>query len=127
MENAVLHFEQKLQYETDSWDLFEDLKKGEKIIVIDARSKESYDNEHIKGAINLHHRVISAETASHFDKNTQIVAYCTGVGCNASTKGALKLAQLGFKVKELIGGLEWWKRDGYPTEGLKVKEKAVVI
>ena len=32
-------------------------------------------------------------------------------------KGALNLAALGFKVKELIGGIEWWKKDGYDTEG----------
>jgi rhodanese-related sulfurtransferase len=42
--------------------------------------------------------------------------YCDGIGCNASTKGAAKLTSLGFKVKELIGGLDWWKRDGYPVE-----------
>ncbi len=127
MEDAVLHFEQKLKYETDPWDVFESLKKGEKIVVIDTRSKESFDNEHIKGAINIHHRILTAETTKHLDKSFQIVTYCTGVGCNASTKGALKLAQLGFKVKELIGGLEWWKRDAYPTEGLKVKEKVAVV
>ena len=30
---------------------------------------------------------------------------------------ALKLAELGFTTKELLGGLDWWKRDGYATEG----------
>jgi len=44
------------------------------------------------------------------------VTYCDGIGCNASTKGALNMARLGFKVRELIGGLDWWKRDGHPTE-----------
>lgn len=42
--------------------------------------------------------------------------YCDGIGCNASTKGVLKLSELGYKVKELIGGIDWWKRDGYPIE-----------
>ena len=46
------------------------------------------------------------------------VTYCDGIGCNASTKGALSMARLGFKVKELIGGIEWWKFDGYATEGI---------
>ena len=23
----------------------------------------------------------------------------------------------GFEVRELMGGLDWWKRDGYATEG----------
>ena len=27
------------------------------------------------------------------------------------------MTKLGFKVKELIGGIEWWKFDGYATEG----------
>ncbi len=38
-------------------------------------------------------------------------------GCNASTRTALKLLTLGFQVRELMGGLDWWKRDGYATEG----------
>ena len=36
------------------------------------------------------------------------------IGCNASTKGALKLAELGLR-EELIGGIDWWKRR-LPTE-----------
>jgi hypothetical protein len=31
----------------------------------------------------------------------------------------LKLAKLGFTVKELLGGLDWWKRDGHETAGSK--------
>ncbi len=27
------------------------------------------------------------------------------------------MAKLGFRVKELMGGLDWWKRDGYETKG----------
>ena len=45
------------------------------------------------------------------------VCYCDGIACNASTKTALKLLMLGFEVRELIGGLDWWKRDGYATTG----------
>ncbi len=41
------------------------------------------------------------------------------LACNASTKGAVILSKLGFTVKELLGGLDWWKRDGYATEGNK--------
>jgi rhodanese-related sulfurtransferase len=58
---------------------------------------------------------MNTESTAHFDKSALYVAYCDGIGCNASTKGALALAKLGFNVKELIGGIEWWKRDGYPT------------
>ena len=27
------------------------------------------------------------------------------------------MTKLGFQVKELMGGLDWWKRDGHKTEG----------
>jgi len=43
--------------------------------------------------------------------------YCDGIGSNASTKGALNMTKLGFWVKKLLGGLDWWKRDGYQTKG----------
>ena len=43
------------------------------------------------------------------------------------TKGALNMAKLGFSVKELMGGIEWWRRDGYETEGKQgVNGKEVV-
>jgi hypothetical protein len=28
------------------------------------------------------------------------------------------MTMFGFRVRELIGGIEWWKRDGYKTESL---------
>ena len=56
-------------------------------------------------------------TTEHLDKNKIYIYYCDGIGCNASTKAVIKLLMLGFKVKDLIGGLDWCKRDGYTTEG----------
>jgi hypothetical protein len=29
--------------------------------------------------------------------------------------GAYQLARLGFRAKELLGGLDWWRRDGHPV------------
>ena len=71
--------------------------------------------EHIPGAINLPHRAMRAESVAAIDRTALVVTYCDGIGCNASTKGALAMTRLGFRVKELIGGLDWWKRDGHPT------------
>lgn len=112
-------YEAKLKYEMDSWDLFESLNQGKKLKVIDARSSDSYANEHIPNSINIPHRTMTVETTSHLNNNTLYVVYCDGIGCNASTKGALNMTNLGFNVKELMGGLDWWKRDGYQTDGLK--------
>lgn len=116
MNEQLSHYERKLAFETDSWDVKVALESGENIVVIDARSPEAYQKEHIPGAINIPHRKMDAETTKHLDKAILVVTYCDGIGCNASTKGALNMVKLGFRVKELMGGLDWWKRDGHQTE-----------
>ena len=110
-------YQQKLAYEMDSADLYEAAGKGEPIVVVDGRSAAAYAAEHIPGAISLPHREINSDTTGSLDKSKLYVCYCDGIGCNASTKTALKLLTLGFQVRELIGGLDWWKRDGYATQG----------
>ena len=93
-----------------------DLKAGlSDIVVIDARSRDARAAGHIQGAVSFPHREMSAETTAQLDRSKVYVVYCDGIGCNASTKGAYKLAQLGFRAKELLGGLDWWRRDGHPV------------
>ena len=108
----------KLAYEMDSADLYEALRKSEPIVVVDGRTATAYAREHIPGAINLPHRQISLESTESFDRSKLYVCYCDGIGCNASTKTALNLLELGFRVRELIGGLDWWRRDGFATHGI---------
>lgn len=117
MNDQLKHYANKLEYEIDSWDLRAAGQAGENIAVIDARSPEAFRREHIPGAINIPHRTMSSETTRHIDRNALVVTYCDGIGCNASTKGAMNMLKLGFRVKELMGGLDWWKRDGYETHG----------
>jgi len=106
----------KLRFHTDSWDLSVDLKSGHPdIVVIDARSRQAYADGHIPGAVSLPHCEMTAEAAEQLDRRKIYVVYCDGIGCNASTKGAYKLSLLGFRAKELVGGLDWWRRDGHPV------------
>lgn len=109
------HYANKLAYEIDSWDLSVAIAAGENVVVLDARLPEAFAREHIPGAINLPHRTMRAESVAAIDRSSLVVTYCDGIGCNASTKGALAMTRLGFRVKELIGGLDWWKRDDHPT------------
>ena len=110
-------YRHKLAYEMDSADLYEALERGEAIVVVDGRSADAYAHEHVPGAISLPHREIGPESTESLDRSKRYVCYCDGIGCNASTKTAMKLLELGFEVRELIGGLDWWKRDGYATHG----------
>ena len=113
----MAHYQNKLAFEMDSWDLHVAISNSEALVVVDGRSEAAFAPEHIPGAINLPHRGICTPSTETLDKAKTYICYCDGIGCNASTKTALKLLTLGFKVRELIGGLDWWKRDGYQTAG----------
>ena len=114
-----------MSYELDSSDLYQMLIKNENVIVIDTRIKEHYDISHIPNSINIPQRTMNKEITKNLGKSYLYVTYCDGIGCNGSTKGALNMSKLGFKVKELLGGIDWWMRDGYETHGknTQIKDK----
>src|SRR5262249_35473067 len=115
--HQVQFYQSKLEFEIDAWDLFALLSAGEPVVVVDARSAAAYHEEHIPGALNVPHRPMTKEAAAGFGPAALYVTYCDGIGCNGSTKGALNLARLGLRVMELVGGLDWWRRDGYAMAG----------
>lgn len=130
MNEQLKHYQDKLAFEIDSADVADFFSRqpgAEKLVVIDARSNDAFQHEHIPGAISFPHRTMNADSVNILDKDATYVTYCDGIGCNASTKGALKLSTYGFKVKELMGGLDWWKRDGYSTEGLAGVERNMSV
>ncbi|MGY3904834.1 rhodanese-like domain-containing protein [Aeromonas lusitana] len=115
---ASAFFEAQLKYRTDPADLAADLLSGEagedgKIVVIDTRSPAHYAEGHIPGAVSFPHRTMNPASTAALPRDKVYVCYCDGIGCNGSTQGAYKLAALGFQVKELIGGLHWWRQDGF--------------
>ncbi|GGJ40611.1 rhodanese-like domain-containing protein [Deinococcus roseus] len=126
-EIAWQHFAAKLTVETDPADVHYDLQHGlDSFILIDARSSKHFEECHIPGAISFPHSKINAESTAHFPKDKPIVTYCWSVACNGSTRAALKLAALGFQVKEMIGGIEYWRREGFAVEGTLGDEAPLV-
>lgn len=115
---AQTFFASKLSYETDPADVYMDMQHAVAgFVVLDVRSPEAYAKSHVPGAINLPQAMINAETTAQFTKETLLVVYCWGPGCNGATKAALKLSALGFPVKEMIGGIEYWEdKERYPIE-----------
>lgn len=106
----------KLAFHADAWDVAEDLRNRiDTIVVIDTRSPALYEKAHVPGAINFPHRTMDEQSTAHLDRSKVYVTYCDGIGCNGSTKGAYKMAKLGFTVKEMLGGLDFWIRDGQPV------------
>lgn len=106
----------RLSCETDPYDVHHDLSDGVAgFLVIDARQASAYREECLPGALGIPHTEMTAESLGGLDPEPLYVTYGWGPACNAGTKAAVKLAAAGFRVKEMIGGLEYWKRQGYPT------------
>lgn len=110
------YYAAKLAYETDASDVHAALKAGEQLIVIDVRSDEAWAQGRVSGAVHMHYSEIAARAPQEIAAETEIVVYCWSPGCNAGAKGALEFAKLGYRVREMIGGFEYWVREGYPVE-----------
>lgn len=114
--DAVAHFRAKLAFETDAADVRADQKAGIDFVLVDTRSKASWDQGHVVGAVHIPAREIEATVPERYPAGTRFVVYCWSPGCNSGDKGALALALLGYEVKIMIGGFEYWAREGYAVE-----------
>ncbi len=115
-EEAVEFYQAKLRYETDPADVYTDIKNDvADFVLLDVRSESDYKDKHAEGAIHLPTSRITEKRMSEFPEDTLFIVYCWGPGCNGSTKAALKLTQLGYAVKEMIGGIEYWEQEGNPV------------
>lgn len=114
---AIAHFAGRLSFETDPSDVAADIGAGTTgWVLVDSRNQASWDQGHVPGAIHLPTTEIEARAASVVPAGTAVVTYCWGPACNGGTKAALAFAKLGYPVKEMIGGFEYWTREGLPIE-----------
>ncbi len=116
--SATDFFAAKLRFETDPADLAADRAAGASPLVIDVRSTEAWSQGHIPGALHIPGPELAMRAGElGADRGRALVVYCWGPGCNGSTRAALTLATLGFAaVRELIGGFEYWAREGFLVE-----------
>lgn len=111
---AIEHFAAKLRFETDPSDIAAGFAAGDDVVLVDVRGHASWHQGRIEGAIHLPHAEIPERAADLVPAGTTVVVYCWGPGCNGATRGALRFARLGYPVKEMIGGFEYWTREGLP-------------
>ena len=109
-------FAAKLTYETDPSDVHAARKAGEDLVIVDVRSGEAWAQGRVAGAIHMHHSEIAARAPREIPQDASVVVYCWSPGCNGGVRGALEFARLGYAVREMIGGFEYWAREGYPVE-----------
>jgi len=111
------HFAGKLAYETDVSDVHAALSGGNPgFVLVDSRSREAWGQGHVPGAIHLPTSEIGRRAAELIPAGTSVVTYCWGPGCNGATRAALEFAKLGYPVREMIGGFEYWVREGLAYE-----------
>lgn len=87
--------------------LMEKIISKENIVVLDVRSKVQYNEDHIKGAINIPMSNLAIE-ADNLDIDKEIVVYCNSG--KVSIGATLFLLDKGFNVKNLKGGFEVYKK-----------------
>jgi rhodanese-related sulfurtransferase len=118
-EVATAHFTARLTFETDVSDVHHDLENRlPGWVLVDTRSREAWEQGHIPGAVHLPTAEITARAGDLIDRDALVVTYCWGPGCNGSTRAALEFARLGYRVKEMLGGYEYWVREGLSTQTL---------
>ena len=116
-ETAVQFFKAKLAYETTPHGVNERLKDPS-LVILDVRDAESFKKEHIPGAKNVPLTELSKHLST-LPKDKTIVTYCWSLTCAAAPKAALQLAEKGYKVQEMVGGIQEWKNNEFPVESGK--------
>lgn len=112
--SALAHFEARLRFETDCWDVHEALAgRAADFVLLDVRSPGAFASGHVAGAVNLPHGLIGRDATSTYPEDTIFVVYCAGPHCNGANKAAVRLARLGYGVKEMIGGVTGWMDEGF--------------
>jgi len=128
--NAVDFFAARLRYSTDVSDVHAALHTpAPGFVLIDSRGQAAWDQGHLPSAVHLPRALIPARAAALVPAGTPVVTYCWGPGCNGALRAALAFAQLGYEVREMLGGYEYWVREGLPVQtaaGLTTRQPDVL-
>jgi len=84
-------------------------------VILDARSKEKYDQLHIKGAINLSFPDIAVSTLESTipDRSTRVLIYCNNNFANADGPFPAKLATASLNLSTYIALYDYGYRNVY--------------
>jgi rhodanese-related sulfurtransferase len=110
---AAAFFAMRLACQTDVSDVAAALASGRPgFVLLDSRSDAAWAQGRIPGA---RHLPTAAVPEADLEPDQVYVTYCWGPGCDGATRAALALARRGVRVKEMLGGMEYWVREGFPV------------
>jgi len=113
---AAAWFAARLAVQTDVADVATALASPDPgFVLVDSRGDAAWAAGYVPGAVHLPTAQLAARAPTELDAGVPVVTYCWGPGCDGAARAALVLARLGFAVKEMIGGFEYWVREGLPV------------
>ncbi len=110
------YFEAKLAAELGPHNVKRLLDSGSRdFVTLDVRSAEGYQEGHVPGAIHIPFEEL-ATRVKELPKSKEIISYCWDVTCLLCTKASYILSSKGYKAREMIGGIDAWRKAGFPVE-----------
>ncbi len=89
----------------------------EKFQLVEVLSEEEYKEAHIPGAINIPLEKLETLVPKQLNKTDIIIVYCASYSCQASTKAAQKLLDMGYaKTLDFKAGKRGWTHAGLELE-----------
>lgn len=102
-------------FENKNVDGFEKFVADSRVQLLDVRTAEEYAEGHLDQALNIDVNQSSflTDATARLDKNRPVAVYCRSG--KRSTRAAGMLAEQGYQVVNLVGGIIAWKADGKPV------------
>ncbi len=109
------YFQDRLAYTTSPREVMAATEAGQQFVLVDVRSADAFERGRVPGALHFTLAQLS-DAVGRIPANADVVVYDWGPASTESTRGALSLAAQGFKVRQMIGGFEYWQRLGFGIE-----------
>jgi rhodanese-related sulfurtransferase len=103
--------------EIDRKELKQKLDHPKKSLLVEALPADQFRNLHLPGALSMPvDQVRSLATELLPNKDVEVIVYCAGPTCHASSDVAKDLDALGYtNVRHYVGGKQDWIKAGLPV------------
>lgn len=94
------------------------IDRREPFVLLETLAAEQFRHAHLPGAVNAPpDRVRQLAPVLVPNKQTEVITYCAGPKCHASSEAARELKALGYtNVRHYAGGKQDWTAAGLPLE-----------
>ena len=112
---TTLTAQSNAKIEVNSTEVSAMLKKNSKLIVLDVRTVDEFNEGHIKGAVNMDVRQSDFQTkVNKLDKNAKYIVHCRTN--HRSTMAVEMMVKSGFKtIYQMMDGFSGWSANGLPV------------